>query len=258
MSTYRELPPPAVLADWVCCAWVSSRSGGARILPDGCADLVWTGRRLIVAGPATASHVATEAPGATKVGVRFRVGAAGAALGLPAAELRDENPVASEVIGQAAGDRVEAVSDSAERMLMELTGVVSERLRDAPTADPLVRAAARSLAAPDARVRAVAERLGLSERQLRRRFEDAVGYGPKVLARVLRLQRFLQLARRGDPGSVDGGLSRLAFDAGYADQAHLSRDCAALTGVTPGVLLAERRAPAGDAELRALALAAAA
>jgi AraC-like DNA-binding protein len=256
VSTYRELPPPAALADWVCCAWVSSRSGGARILPDGCADLVWTGRRLIVAGPATGSHVASEAPGATKVGVRFRVGAAGAALGLPAAELRDENPVAAEVIGTEPGERVEAVSDSAERMLMELTAVVSERLRDAPPADPLVRAAALSLAAPDARVREVAERLGLSERQLRRRFEDAVGYGPKVLARVLRLQRFVALARHG--GAGEAGLSRLAFDAGYADQAHLSRECAALTGVTPSMLLAERRAPAGDAELRALALAAAA
>jgi AraC-like DNA-binding protein len=257
VSTYRELPPPAVLADWVCCAWVSSRSGGARILPDGCVDLVWTGRRLIVAGPATESHMATEAPGATKVGVRFRVGAAGAALGMPASELRDENPHAAEVLPAPVVQRIASSGSDPERMLMALTGAVSARLRDAEPADPLVRAAARALVAPDARVRTVAERLGLSERQLRRRFEDAVGYGPKVLARVLRLQRFLQLVTRdGEPG--DGGLSRLAFDAGYADQAHLTRECAALTGVTPGALLAERRAPAGDAELRALALASAA
>ena len=40
---------------------------------------------------------------------------------------------------------------------------------------------------------------GVSERQLRRRFVDAVGYGPKTLARVLRFQRFLALARgRGE------------------------------------------------------------
>ena len=257
MSTYRELPPPAVLADWVCCAWVSSRSGGARILPDGCVDLVWTGRRLIVAGPATESHMATEAPGATKVGVRFRVGAAGAALGMPASELRDENPHAAELLPAPVVQRIASYGSDPERMLMALTGAVSARLRDAEPADPLVRAAARALVAPDARVRTVAEGLGVSERQLRRRFEDAVGYGPKVLARVLRLQRFLQLAAR-EAGAGDGGLSRLAFDAGYADQAHLTRECTALTGVTPGALLAERRAPAGDAELRALSLASAA
>jgi AraC-like DNA-binding protein len=255
VSTYRELPPPAVLADWVCCAWVSSRSGGARILPDGCVDLVWTGRRLIVAGPATASHMATEAPGATKVGVRFRVGAAGAALGMPASELRDENPHAAEVLPAAVVQRIAEYGSDPERMLMALTAAVSARLRDAEPADPLVRAAARALVAPDARVREVAEGLGLSERQLRRRFEDAVGYGPKTLARVLRLQRFLQLARSGEAHALDGGLSRLAFEAGYSDQAHLTRECAALTGVTPGALVAERRAPAGDAELRALALA---
>jgi len=253
MTTYRELPPPAVLSDWVTCGWVSTRPGGARILPDGCVDLVWTGRRLIVAGPATASHVSSDAPGVPKVGVRFRVGAAGAALGLPASELLDHNPGAADVLGAEVADRVESMGDDPRRVLMELTAVVSERLRDAPGADPLVRAAARELTAANARVRDVAYRLGLSERQLRRRFEAAVGYGPKVLARVLRLQRFLVLS---SGGSDDAGLSRLAFDAGYSDQAHLARECAALTGLTPSALLAERRTAAGDAELRALTRAA--
>ena len=252
MSTYRELPPPAALSDWVTCAWVSERPGGARILPDGCADVVWTGRRLIVAGPATESHLAADAPGVPKAGVRFRVGAAGAALGLPASELRDANPPASEVLGPEVAGRVEAVGDDPRQVLMELTAVVSERLRDAAPADPLVRAAARSLAVPGARVRSVAERIGVSERHLRRRFEAAVGYGPKVLARVLRLQRFLLLAAAG-PEGASPGLARLAADAGYSDQSHLARECSALTGLTPGALLAEKRGPAGDAELRAAA-----
>ena len=85
----------------------------------------------------------------------------------------------------------------------------------------------------------------MSERHLRRRFESSVGYGPKTLARVLRLQRFLALAR-ADP---DEGLAGLAAAAGYADQAHLSRDCAALTDRTPGALLAERYGPAGESQL---------
>jgi len=33
----------------------------------------------------------------------------------------------------------------------------------------------------------------------------------------------------------------VAYDAGYADQAHLARECRALAGVTPTVLAAERR-----------------
>jgi transcriptional regulator GlxA family with amidase domain len=182
-----------------------------------------------------------------KVGVRFRVGAAAAALGMPASELRDANPLAEDVIGSALADRVESVGDSPEQVLMELTGAVAARLRDAEPADPLVREAARAFAVPGTSVRAVADRLALSERQLRRRFEVAVGYGPKVLARVLRLQRFLALAT---DGAADAGLARLAADAGYADQAHLTRECGALTGVPPSVLLTEHRSPAGEAELR--------
>jgi hypothetical protein len=35
------------------------------------------------------------------------------------------------------------------------------------------------------------------------------------------------------------GLAGLAADVGYADQAHLTRECVRLTGVTPRVFLAE-------------------
>ena len=61
--------------------------------------------------------------------------------------------------------------------------------------------------------------LGVSERQLRRRFADAVGYGPKTLARVLRFQRFLALGRR--PAAT---WRAWRCGAGYADQAHLTRE----------------------------------
>ena len=80
----------------------------------------------------------------------------------------------------------------------------------------------------------------MSERQLRRRFADAVGYGPKTLARVLRFQRFLALAGRGDD------LAGLAFEAGYADQAHLTRECRRLSGRTPAELVASGAGAAGE------------
>ena len=80
----------------------------------------------------------------------------------------------------------------------------------------------------------LARQAGLSERQLHRRCVPAFGYGPKTLDRILRLQRFLALGR-AEPGA---GLARLAADAGYADQAHLGRDCRALAGATPAQLLA--------------------
>ncbi|WP_326938482.1 helix-turn-helix domain-containing protein [Amycolatopsis rifamycinica] len=67
----------------------------------------------------------------------------------------------------------------------------------------------------------------VSERRLRRRFVQAVGYGPATYLRISRFQRAVALAPRV------AGLAALAAAAGYADQAHLSRDCRALTGLTP-------------------------
>ena len=67
----------------------------------------------------------------------------------------------------------------------------------------------------------------------------AVGYGPKTLERVLRFRRFLDLAAR-EPAA---GLAGLAAAAGYADQAHLTRECGRLAGAPPGRLVG-RLAPA--------------
>ena len=94
-------------------------------------------------------------------------------------------------------------------------------------------AAARRLGrAPATPVPVLAGALGLGERQLRRRFAAAVGYGPKTFARVERFRAALALVRAGEP------LARAAAEAGYADQAHMTREIAALAGRTPALLRA--------------------
>jgi hypothetical protein len=208
---YRELPTTDPL---IACLWTND--GGERthrILPDACVDIVSRDGRLFVAGPATTANI-TRVRGTT-FGVRFRVGAAGAALGLPAAELRDMTVPLEDVWDH----RIEATTPD------ELAAAVRRR----GAADELVRAAATGVPR---------SALGIGDRQLRRRFLDAVGYGPKTLERILRFQRFLTLA--------GGDLARLALDAGYADQAHLTRECTRLAGLPPAALLAEGAGPAGD------------
>jgi AraC-like DNA-binding protein len=75
-----------------------------------------------------------------------------------------------------------------------------------------------------ARVAQVADRVGLSDRQLHRRSLRAFGYGAKRLGRILRLQRALRLADRGLPAAA------AAARAGFVDQPHLAREVRALTG----------------------------
>jgi AraC-like DNA-binding protein len=239
---YRELPQPT---PQVACLWIRDpepESRTHRVLPDACVDVVWVDDdRLIVAGPTTGPALSEVPAASVAMGVRFRVGAAGGALGVPASELLDAGVPLEDVWGAEAARIAErvAAAPTPETRLIALAAEVGARLT--PAVDRLVRAAAAGAARPGARVDQLGAKLGITERQLRRRFADAVGYGPKTLQRVLRFQRFLALARQGP-----ADLARLALDAGYADQAHLTRECRRLSGVTPAALLAAGAGPAGE------------
>jgi methylphosphotriester-DNA--protein-cysteine methyltransferase len=76
-----------------------------------------------------------------------------------------------------------------------------------------------------------ADELGFSSRQLRRIVVEHSGLGPKTYQRVVRLRQFL---------ADDGPLAQAAVNAGYADQAHLTREVSRLCGLSPAALRAER------------------
>ncbi|QEC47147.1 AraC family transcriptional regulator [Baekduia soli] len=250
MSGYREHAPPRGTDAQIACLWTAD-GAGARVLPDACVDVVFSGGRLVVAGPATRQVLVGATPGQDRCGVRFRVGWAGRGLGVPAAALRDEAAVDLRELWGAEGRRLEdrvLAAPGAAAAVQVLAAGLAERLPAAREGDAEVRAVARALGRPapaaggEAAVAALARGVGLSERQLLRRMLRAVGYGPATLARVQRFQRFLALAA-GAPGTT---LARLAADAGYADQAHLARECRRLSGLAPAALLATGAGPAGE------------
>ena len=78
----------------------------------------------------------------------------------------------------------------------------------------------------------VADRVYVSERQLQRRFAERVGYGPKTFQRIARFQRAVRQL------GLDGaGPASAAASAGYADQAHLTRESRRLAGLSPRELV---------------------
>ncbi|KOG42146.1 helix-turn-helix transcriptional regulator [Streptomyces decoyicus] len=242
---YRERvsrPAGAVL-------WTRTTLPARPVLPDGCTDLIWSGGRLLVAGPDTGPHLPGEAvPGALPrgpeggrgtpiVGLRFAPGQGPAVFGVPAHELRDQRVPLADLwpagrVRELAGRLAEAgatASGGGVGRLLEETAVA--RLRDATTTGGRTAAVAAALARGRP-VAEVARAVALSERQLHRLSLDAFGYGPKTLTRVLRLVRALDLARSGMP------YAQVAVRAGYADQAHLAREVKSLAGAPMGVLLA--------------------
>jgi AraC-like DNA-binding protein len=241
---YTEWPAPGALRDAVACLWARVTTSGVGrpglVLPDGCADLIWEqGRGAFVAGPDTGPVPTMMAAGAVVLGVRFRPSAGGPALGISLSELRDQRVDLADL---RPGDarRLPATLDpdtAAARVLDVAAALVAG---GAP--DTAVTWAAHLLRDPRARTEDVAAEVGLSMRQLRRRCHSAVGYGPKTLQRVLRFRRFVSRidARPWHPGDLD--LAVLAAEAGYADQAHLTRECGRLSGLTPAALARQRAA----------------
>lgn len=162
------------------------------------------------------------------MGLRLPPGTGPAVLGVPAVELRDRRVPLADLWGERDVARLAERVETAPAVV--LTEIAVRRLRAAGGPDPLGARIAAALAA-GATVTATAAETGLDPRTLHRRCRHLFGYGPKTLARILRMGRALALARAGTP------LAEVAARCGYADQAHLTRDVRDLAGVPPTALL---------------------
>jgi AraC-like DNA-binding protein len=242
-QTYVEQVPLPTLAALVRTVWVQ-RTGPRpylqRNLPTGGIELhcpVGAPPRLV--GPLTAASVQVLPPHTTVVGARFWPGAASPLLGLPGDELVDLTVPLDELWSSAAARLGELLADAPgpDAALELLQRYLVHRQARADRPDPLVTRAARQLMPwQPVEIGALAAHLGISASQLRRRFQAVVGVGPKTLQRTLRFQGYLALAQAASArcGLTTGStLADLAAEAGYADQAHLSRECLGLTGLTP-------------------------
>ena len=212
------------------------------VVPDGCVDIIWIDGDLAIAGPDVGVHAVTLAPGTTVIGARFRPGVARRWLGISMAEivggrvsLREFWGASAHAIAQRIGD-APTTTDRIRVFEAALDRVAKAHEPAASDMGFVFNALKTRSAGPG--MSAILDQLAISPRTLRRRCEDAFGYGPKTLDRILRFQRFLARVKRG-PSTT---LAALAVDAGYADQAHLTREVLRLSSLTPATILSQVRA----------------
>jgi AraC-like DNA-binding protein len=235
---YVPQPVPPSLAGDLVCGWSASVEGTHTLVPDGCIDILRTSHGAVAfCGPETRGWTFTLPAGTRAVGVRFRPGVIADALRVDVAELRDRRVAAGDLLGARAGrelaERLDAPdSDDARLRVLEQAAALWHDRVESP--DRLVRGLAQALGRRAWDVHELAEAASLSERQLHRRCRAAFGYGPSTLRAVLRLQRFMDMARR----APNLGLAELAQRTGFSDQAHLARQCRRVAGMTPTELLA--------------------
>jgi len=149
-------------------------------------------------------------------------------LGMPMSELAERCVPLDDLVGEQLTDWVADAPEWPERFA-RVESALRRRLADSEPVRPEVAWAVNRLRGSAGRVRVeqLARELGWSRRHLAAQFRDAVGFTPKTMARVIRFEQTLERLRAGE------ALADVAYDAGYADQAHLNRDFRAFTGLAP-------------------------
>jgi AraC-like DNA-binding protein len=194
-------------------------------------ECFWWSRR-IVHGPQSGFYLAGPKPQGAAAGVSFRAGAAGAVLGASMEELVDRHVGLDELWGVRGVDLRHRLLSTAEpgELFRILEETLSARIHRPLLLHPAVaQALASRSAAPPARVADVQRASGYSSRHFIALFRAAVGLKPK---HYFRIRRFNAAARRLAAQGA-GDLCGLAAAAGYADQAHLTREFREFAGVTP-------------------------
>ncbi|WP_300527148.1 AraC family transcriptional regulator [Maricaulis sp.] len=198
--------------------------------------------RLVLCGPARTPRVSALAPDQRLFGITLRPEIAAALSGIHPNDCIDrmETPDRRLTRGLAGlTDRI-ATLETRTGLELYLQGFARLAIDIIETVDPApeVEAAHRIRQyRGQVRLGRLGEDLGLSPRQLRRRFIDRLGISPKRYAREHRLAAAI--------GEADAGLrpdwAAIAAGAGYCDQAHLISETRDLTGLTPVELHARRR-----------------
>lgn len=209
-------------------------------LPDGRTSLVvrvaddGTGDAYVV-GPRTRAKLKRATGFARAAVIRLKPGWSPSVFGVPAHALTDQLVKLDDLWGTSDVTADLVAARSVPAILERLSRAVASRPPTESSSARLARRAARLFEESETRVEAVADRLGVTSRHLRRAFVESVGIGPKEFARGARLQRALRRSTR----ACNWGL--IARETGYYDQAHLIGEFRALVGLTPSAYLAQRR-----------------
>jgi AraC-like DNA-binding protein len=162
----------------------------------------------------------------TPLGARRFLGVPLDSLANRVVELEDVLPGTPELV-----ERLFEAPDWPARFTL-LDAAIEARAAQSPASPAEIVWAWRRLAETEGRVPigALADEVGWSRRHLAVRSREQLGMPLKTVARILRFERVVRLL-----GQDEGGrFAEIAYDCGFADQAHLNRDFRELAGTTPG------------------------
>lgn len=253
---YTETQPSEPLVRYVKCFWTLESEvdcGPAdqeRILPDGCMEIVFNladrfrqhnPDGTIERQPGTllvgqmSRHLLIEPAGKVSLlGVRFWPGGAYPFLSFPQDEITDRIIDLDVVWGRTAREaqsKLQEAGDRDERVRIVETVLLARLSRSCRESERILAATTAIIQTGGClAIENLAEEVGISRRQLDRRFKIGVGLSPKLLSRIVRFQRVFKELQRSEGMR---SWARLAFECGYSDQPHFIKDFKAFAGTEP-------------------------
>ena len=257
-AAYTVLEPPVEWAGVIDSIWVQEAAAtdarGApptTVLPTGTPELlVYFGDPFVeqtprgaephaaaVFGGQRSRAIVVRATGRTGVvAIRFHPWGAAAVTDVPVDALLDRFVPLDELYGARDTcellEQVHGAASPHQRAGAVLEFLARRRVRHA--LDAAAVRAAIEIKRADPSIGNLGRQVGVGPRQLRRRFRETVGIGPKAFSRLLRLQEAIWHRRNG------AEWSDVAFSCGYHDQAHLIHAWRDVTATSPARCLDRR------------------
>jgi len=230
--TYLEIRPSPRLAPYVECYWTRQSATeddlDHRVLPDGCADILFTRQRdepvgLWVIGTMSRYHAVPIAAGQSFLGMRFRPAMAAGFLSEP---LTDQLLPLESLWGASARRLYDQLAHS--RSIELSIQILESYIHTTPAISATQKAIHHMVQRKGVvSIDELANGAGLSARQFRRQCLALTGLTPKRLCRVIRFRHAVSQIQ-GQPDWAD-----LAQECGYYDQAHMINEFRELGGSTP-------------------------
>lgn len=210
-----------------------------RVLPNASVHATFAPGATGIYGPSRAVFQYVLADAGQALGVRFRPGCFRPFLRKSVTHLGGISIPLADCFGPGATETELAIRNASKsrEMVSAAETLLLANLPPSPLSSGRVAAAVDTLAAdPEiTRVDQLSATVGISVRSLQRLFHEYVGCSPKW---VIRVYRFNDAARRLTR-TQRPDFATLADELGYSDQAHFTRDFAAVVGTSPAQYLRE-------------------
>ncbi len=258
MSYFERIPLETSLHSLIECFWVHQveefqpPSQTHRIVPDGCMDVIYRlphvrftanlphldkRRTPTLVGTMTQPILNHPQPTHDYLGVRFRPGGIAAFIDKPLHIFTDTIGPVDAVhpsLGTFIQRQLEETQNWADRILL-LETHLTDALRLPPGLPVSFPAVVQYILDQNGQTSLLqlSRVADLSPRQLERLFQRYIGVSPKLLARIVRFRHVKAILDMGTTDSLMG----VAFDNGYTDHAHLTKEFSLFAGLTPSAYL---------------------